>query len=137
MALVPRSPAHFTAPPPAPRTHGPSLLACCCVGRVACRLQDQWRLGRWTLKGRLLLAPMEQVTDCAFRRLCSEQGASYTFTEMVRGASLLKRNRSTLGRVDTLDPSTPTSVQLMVSGPKELRQVLEARKMSSVSRKTS
>eukprot|EP00439_Symbiodinium_sp_Y106_P037651 s1354_g4.t1 len=42
-------------------------------------LQERWQLGRWRLRGRTVLAPMEQVTDCAFRRLCYEMGASFTW----------------------------------------------------------
>ena len=88
-------------------------------------LNEAWQLGGWKLRGRVVLAPMEQVTDCAFRRLCFELGASFTWTEMVRAASLLKRNNSTTSRIDTLDPSTPTAVQLMVSSPSELRRALQ------------
>ena len=71
-------------------------------------LNEHWQLGGWKLRGRVVLAPMEQVTDCAFRRLCFELGANFTWTEMVRAASLLKRNNSTTSRIDTFDPSTPT-----------------------------
>ena len=74
-------------------------------------LNERWQLGGWKLRGRVVLAPMEQVTDCAFRRLCFELGASFTWTEMVRAASLLKRNNSTTSRIDTFDPSTPTGGQ--------------------------
>eukprot|EP00438_Fugacium_kawagutii_P023659 Skav206423 [mRNA] locus=scaffold292:423680:425227:+ [translate_table: standard] len=88
-------------------------------------LDEVWQLGGWKLRGRMVLAPMEQVTDCAFRRLCFELGASFTWTEMVRAASLLKRNKSTTSRLDTFDPSTPTGVQLMVSGPSELKKALQ------------
>ena len=89
------------------------------------RLNESWQLGGWKLRGRVVLAPMEQVTDCAFRRLCFELGASFTWTEMVRAASLLKRNNSTTSRIDTLDPSTPTGVQLMVSSASELKKTLQ------------
>ncbi|CAJ1406896.1 unnamed protein product [Effrenium voratum] len=73
----------------------------------------------------MVLAPMEQVTDCAFRRLCFELGASFTWTEMVRAAALLRQNNSTTSRIDTLDASTPTGVQLLVSSPEELQKSLE------------
>ncbi|CAE7717295.1 dus [Symbiodinium microadriaticum] len=88
-------------------------------------LQERWQLGRWRLRGRTVLAPMEQVTDCAFRRLCYEIGASFTWTEMVRAAALLRRNNSTTSRMDTFDSSTPTGVQLLVSSPEELSEALQ------------
>lgn len=68
---------------------------------------------------------MEEVTDCAFRRLCYELGAGFTWTEMVRAAALLRRNQSTLRRIDTFDAKCPTGVQLLVSGTNELRKTLE------------
>ncbi|CAE7249921.1 dus [Symbiodinium natans] len=88
-------------------------------------LQERWQLGRWRLRGRAVLAPMEQVTDCAFRRLCYEMGASFTWTEMVRAAALLRRNNSTTSRMDTFDSSTPTGVQLLVGSPEELSESLQ------------
>eukprot|EP00931_Biecheleriopsis_adriatica_P074519 TRINITY_DN48556_c0_g1_i1.p1 TRINITY_DN48556_c0_g1~~TRINITY_DN48556_c0_g1_i1.p1 ORF type:complete len:590 (+),score=70.31 TRINITY_DN48556_c0_g1_i1:40-1770(+) len=88
-------------------------------------LEEKCRLGRWMLKGRMVLAPMEQVTDCAYRRLCSELGASFCWTEMVRAAALIRRNGSTVGRIDTHDAATPTGVQLIVSSPQELRNALQ------------
>lgn len=87
-------------------------------------LAGPWRLGRWTLKSRLLLAPMESVNDCAYRRMCFEQGAGFTFTEMVRPTAVARRNRSSLLRIDTFDPGTPTSVQFLGSTPKDIRSAL-------------
>ena len=71
------------------------------------------RLGSLELKAPFLLAPMESVSDAAFRRLCWEQGAALTFTEMIRGAALARNNRSTIELIDT-------GVQLLVANEKEL-----------------
>lgn len=82
------------------------------------------RLGGWTLKSPILLAPMECVNDCAYRRMCFEQGAGLTFTEMVRPQAVTRHNRSTLVRLDTYDPMTPTIVQLLGSAPQDIQSAL-------------
>ncbi len=61
---------------------------------------------------KLWLAPLEGVTDCAFRTLCYQYGADLTFTEMIRVDSLVKRNKSSLSLLD-LKNDTPTGVQLL------------------------
>jgi tRNA-dihydrouridine synthase B len=83
------------------------------------------RLGKLDLGSRFLLAPMESVSDAAFRRLCWEQGAALTFTEMIRGAALARNNKSTIELIDTVDPDVPTGIQLLISGEDELRRALE------------
>ena len=84
------------------------------------------KLGSLELKSPFILAPLESVSDCAFRRLCFEQGAGFTWTEMVRARGLVRGNQSTFDLLDTHDPETPTGVQLLVTGEQELAQALEA-----------
>lgn len=74
---------------------------------------------------KFLLAPMESVSDVGFRALCFQNGAAYTWTEMVRARALVRGNRATLDLVDTHDPDTPTGVQLLVTGAQELTDALE------------
>jgi tRNA-dihydrouridine synthase B len=83
------------------------------------------KLGPLTLKNPWLLAPMEAVTDVGFRSLCGSLGASLTFTEMVRGSSFARENRSTLELVDTYDEQTATGVQFLTKGPDELEKTLK------------
>jgi len=88
-------------------------------------LSGPLELGRWTLKSRLLLAPLECVSDCAYRRMCSELGAGFTWTEMVRPQSVVRRNNSTLSRIDTHDAETPTGVQLLGASLESISGALE------------
>ncbi len=53
------------------------------------------RMGNIFLKNRLFLAPMVDVTDCAFRLLCREQGASMAYTEMIYANAILHENKPT------------------------------------------
>ncbi|MEK6867536.1 MAG: tRNA-dihydrouridine synthase family protein [Nanoarchaeota archaeon] len=65
---------------------------------------------------KLWLAPLEGVSDCAFRTLCSNHGADLTFTEMIRVDSLIRGNKSTLALLD-LKNTVPTGIQLLAVKP--------------------
>jgi tRNA-dihydrouridine synthase B len=82
------------------------------------------RLGALTLSSPFILSPMESVSDVAFRRLCWEQGASYTWTEMIRARGILRNNKSTLELIDAHDPEVPTGIQLFVVNEQELADAL-------------
>ncbi len=81
-------------------------------------------LGRLTLSSRYLLAPLESVSDCAFRHLCHGLGASLTFTEMIRAQALARKNGSTLDLIDSFEPEVPTGLQLLATSPTELSDAL-------------
>lgn len=65
---------------------------------------------------KLFLAPLEGVSDCAFRTLCFNHGADLTFTEMIRVDSLRRKNKSTLALLD-LKNTVPTGIQLLAVKP--------------------
>jgi tRNA-dihydrouridine synthase B len=83
------------------------------------------KLGALSLSGPALLAPLESVSDCAFRRLCHSLGASLTYTEMVRAKAVAAQNASTLALIDCHDAQVPTGVQLLAANERELTQALE------------
>lgn len=82
------------------------------------------QLGALTLSSPFILAPMESVTDCAYRRVCWDRGASLTWTEMIRARALARHNRSTLDLIDTFDPEVLTGLQLLVANERELEEAL-------------
>jgi tRNA-dihydrouridine synthase B len=83
------------------------------------------KLGRLELKNEFILAPLESVSDAAFRHICFELGASLTFTEMIRARGIVRNNKSTLDLIDTFDPHIPTGIQLLVTGENELLESLQ------------
>lgn len=87
-------------------------------------IPDTLQLGGLSLQSPFLLAPLEGVSDAGFRRLCFEQGAGLTWTEMIRARGLAKRNKSTLDLVDTFDADVPTGIQLLTTAPNELLDAL-------------
>lgn len=82
------------------------------------------QLGRLLLPSRLLLAPLESVSDNAFRKLCWDNGAVLTFPEMIRAQALAKNNKATLDLLDTFHESV-TGVQLLVSSKNSMSSALE------------
>jgi len=53
------------------------------------------RIGNIGLKNRLFLAPMVEVTDCAYRLLCRKYGAAMAYTEMIYVDAILHENERT------------------------------------------
>ncbi len=60
---------------------------------------------------KLWLAPMEGITDCAFRTLCYNNSADLTFTEMIRIDALIRGNKATQKLIEW--NSTPTALQIL------------------------
>ncbi|MDZ5604469.1 tRNA dihydrouridine synthase DusB [Pseudomonas sp. RP23018S] len=70
------------------------------------------RIGPYTLKNNLILAPMAGVTDQPFRTLCQRLGAGMVVSEMVTSdLSLWNSRKSRLRRIHEGDPE-PRSVQI-------------------------
>lgn len=55
------------------------------------------KIGNIKLKNRLFLAPMVEVTDCAYRLLCRSEGAAMAYTEMIYVDAILHENSRTQG----------------------------------------
>ena len=83
------------------------------------------KLGQLELRTPFILAPMESVSDCAYRRVCWERGAAYTWTEMIRAKALARGNKSTAELIDSHDPEVPTGIQLLVANERELAEALQ------------
>ena len=76
------------------------------------------------LKNRVILSPMEAVSDAGFRQLCHKLGADFTWTEMVRAQGIIKENPATLDLIDTFDHNTPVGLQLLVRTANDLEVCL-------------
>lgn len=74
-------------------------------------------IGNVTLAGRVILAPMAGVTDFAFRRLCREQGAALTVSEMVSARALVYRDEKTRAICYRGEGEQPFAVQIFGHEP--------------------
>ncbi|HEY5789678.1 MAG TPA: tRNA dihydrouridine synthase DusB [Gammaproteobacteria bacterium] len=75
------------------------------------------RIGPYTLRNNLVLAPMAGVTDRPFRLLCRRFGAGLAVSEMVSSNSLLWGSEKTKRRADHRGEPAPRSVQLLGTDP--------------------
>lgn len=75
------------------------------------------------MKFQLMLAPMEGVTDAAFRTSAHRNGADLTFTEIARVGNLARGKKGELARIEIPD-ATPTQVQLAGSKLAEYEKFL-------------
>jgi nifR3 family TIM-barrel protein len=60
----------------------------------------------------VVLAPMDDVTDAPFRRLCRRLGAVICVTEFVRAEQLIHRSRSARRRIRFDEDDQPTGIQI-------------------------
>ena len=60
----------------------------------------------------LLLAPMEDVTDIGFRRLCKRFGAAMVYTEFVSAEALVRDVKSTVRKRTISDEERPVGIQI-------------------------
>lgn len=71
-----------------------------------------FKVGKIELKNALLLAPMEDVTDIAFRKICKELGADVVYTEFVNSDGLIRSNKKTEMKLEITDEERPVGIQI-------------------------
>ena len=65
-----------------------------------------------TLKSKIILAPMHDVTNIAFRLMCKKYGASLVSTELLSANAIAKNNNAVLKLSKTDKKEKPIAVQL-------------------------
>lgn len=75
------------------------------------------KIGTVTISSRLALAPMAGVTDLAFRRICAEQGAGLTCTELVSAKALCYQDQKSRTLLKLFDGEHPAAAQIFGSDP--------------------
>ncbi|MBN1376793.1 tRNA-dihydrouridine synthase family protein [Candidatus Woesearchaeota archaeon] len=75
---------------------------------------------KFKLDSELVLAPMEEYTDIAFRLLCKGYGSAMQFTEMIYPEGVLHNNKKTRKRLLTSEKEKPVILQLFGSDPEKL-----------------
>jgi tRNA-dihydrouridine synthase B len=78
------------------------------------------KIGPYTLKNNLIVAPMAGVTDRPFRQLCKSMGAGMAVSEMVASNSLLWGSEKTRRRANHDGEADPISVQIAGADPQML-----------------
>ncbi len=70
----------------------------------------------------VVLAPMEDVTDVVFRRLCRKHGATLAMTEFVNTEGLLRGCRNARRKIELADDDELTGIQIYGSNPERLAE---------------
>ena len=60
----------------------------------------------------LFLAPMEDVTDIGFRKLCKRFGAAMVYTEFVSAEALVRDVKTTVAKLTISDEERPVGIQI-------------------------
>ncbi|MBO4665607.1 MAG: tRNA dihydrouridine synthase DusB [Paludibacteraceae bacterium] len=69
---------------------------------------------------KLYLAPMEDVTDPAFRMLCKRFGADRVYTEFVNADALVRDVASTMRKLNIADEERPVAIQIYGREPESM-----------------
>ncbi len=71
-----------------------------------------FKIGNIELDHPLALAPMEDVSDIPFRRICKERGADLVYTEFTNCEALIRNVKRALSKIEVTDDERPVGVQL-------------------------
>lgn len=74
----------------------------------------------------MLLAPMEDVTDMPFRRLCKGYGADLMYTEFVSADAIIRDVKSSMKKLDIDPAERPVGIQIY---GREIEPMVEAAKI--------
>ncbi len=69
----------------------------------------------------VVLAPLEDVSDAVFRRMCRSLGAEITVTEFVNVEGLLRGCRNARRKIALADDDVLTAIQIYGSDPERSR----------------
>ncbi|MBF0122579.1 MAG: tRNA dihydrouridine synthase DusB [Candidatus Omnitrophica bacterium] len=80
------------------------------------------KIARYELDKPLVLAPMEDVTDLAFRLVCKDLGADITITEFTAAEALIRGIKKALHKIEIRDEERPVGIQLFGSRPEAMKE---------------
>ena len=73
----------------------------------------------------ILLAPMEDITGAAFRKLCKEFGADVVYTEFVAADGLIRDAKKSIQKIDFHDIERPIGIQIFGNDESSMRHAAE------------
>lgn len=77
-------------------------------------------IGQYTLKNKLMVAPMAGVTDRPFRMLCKHLGAAYAVSEMMSAQPQLWATQKSRNRMNHEGEGDPIAVQIAGTEPEQM-----------------
>lgn len=80
------------------------------------------KIGNMNMERKLISAPMADVSDSSFRKICKEHGAGLTFTQMISAKGVIENNFDTLRLLAFSRDEKPVGVQVLGSDPGIIRE---------------
>lgn len=71
-----------------------------------------FKIGNYTFDNPLILAPMEDITDKSFRKICIELGADLVFTEFINCEGLIRLDAKTHKKMKLNNDERPVGIQI-------------------------
>lgn len=88
-------------------------------------IKTQIKIGSFTPKNNIFLAPMAGITDMPFRYLCARMGAGLTYTEMISAKGMFYDDKKTRQMTRIHPVEAPCAVQLFGSEPDIMAKAAE------------
>lgn len=82
------------------------------------------KLAKYDLHQPLVLAPMEDITDLAFRLVCKRLGTDITVTEFTAAEALIRNIDKALKKIDVREEERPVGIQLFGSRPEAIKEAV-------------
>lgn len=86
-------------------------------------------IGSLNIPGKVILAPMCEVTKLPFRLVCKKYGAAIVYTEMIHADAYLMGAKKTFKRARILEEERPVGIQIVGSSLEKLKEA--AKKIES------
>lgn len=80
------------------------------------------KIGPYTLRNKLILAPMAGITDLPFRLICRKEGAALAFSEMISSKPELRKHHRTQLKATHDGEPEPRAIQLLGTEPEQLAE---------------
>lgn len=79
-----------------------------------------WKIGDVDIRGDLILAPMDGITDYPFRSLCRKLGSAFIVTEFINALDVIENNPRYPKRLVYDSSQRPLSLQILGNQPKRM-----------------
>lgn len=86
----------------------------------------QWEIGKVTIKGQVILAPMEGISDQPYRVICRQMGSAISYSEFVGAVEILNKHPYRVDqRVAFLRDERPFAIQVFDNNLERLIRAVE------------
>lgn len=87
---------------------------------------DTWQIGNKTISGKVILAPMEGISDQPYRTICRRLGSAISYTEFINAMDVLHGHPYRVDqRASFLPSERPVSIQLFDNEPDRIIKAAE------------